>query len=364
MENRLYSSVVIELRPKLRSANVFIVLKEDCPETTSISLSENNFSVSLSGNKQFSTCLQDFKAEASTLSSLKISKKYISFRFFTSHSNSGSFKTELIENTSSSDKSERFNDIQPNISYTIACVNCQRNLCSSTLTFRRVLPLPETLDQGEWFCHAHASNQIQANDLEPTANDFFYTACYMHLSKNSIKNFLSKNEVVACKFCLNWLGIHSQSSTLRLWFNTVTITDTGGTVIQTKGLSDVFVTIANLFRNSLFNSLRTVFRYRKSNGASNFLLLWVLEKQLKISFSDKDALDKEVEVAKALFKFLESEKHEVLEQWLNDQTVELVDVSKNMMLEVLKHLYKCHELFPAEFAKSNGFLVSYLFMYE
>jgi len=38
--------------------------------------------------------------------------------------------------------------------------------------------------------------------------------------------------------------------------------------------------------------------------------------------------------------------------------------SKVMMLEVLQHLHKNNKVFPPEFAMSNDFLVSYLFLYE
>ncbi|XP_019757771.1 uncharacterized protein LOC109536130 isoform X1 [Dendroctonus ponderosae] len=363
MESKFHKSIVVELRPKLKSASVFITLKDDCPNATSVILVEHDFKVVFENAENFTVPLTNFDAQSSTLTSLKISEHFISFRLLAGQSNVsnfGSFKTELLENNDIDSKLSNSTFIKNNILYAIDCANCQRSL-GPDIKFERVLPLPENLDQADWFCHGHDSNPV--NLLEPKTKDFLFTNCYFCIHKDKISNCLSKNNVLVCKFCFNWLGTLSENCTVRLWFNTVTFRDNNCGVFNTAPLTDAFLTIRGLFECSLLNSIKAIFVYKNSDGAKHYLLLWVLEKQLNILLSLNEH-SKSTNVAKTLFKFLDHDDNEILEQWKNDQSVDVVDVSKNMMVEVMKHLYNNNKLFPVEYSKSNNFLVSYLCMYD
>lgn len=363
MEPKLCKSLVIELRPKLQSANVFVCLEDDCfssDSTSVVRLYENYFKIVLSDKKSFVGQFDHFRAEPSTLSSIRISKRFISFRFFTRASTFGSFKTELLENNIADFRATNCSLVKKDVAYAIQCVNCSRSLITtSNIKFQRVLPLPESLDSSDWFCHGHDSK----SNLEPTIKDLFFSNCFSHIHTKNLCNFLVKNKVIACKFCFNWLGIVCGCDIVKVWFNTVKFIDNKYGAIQTSGLSDIFLTIKKLFENSLFNSLKTVLQCRHSNGTTDTLLIWILEKQLRVVFGDQETW-KEMDVAKTLFRFFDDDDNEFVKQWTNDRNVEIIDVSKAMMTDVLKHLYKNNKVFSTEFAKSNDFFVSYLFMYE
>ncbi|CAG9761652.1 unnamed protein product [Ceutorhynchus assimilis] len=276
--------------------------------------------------------------------------------FFTSTDDSfGSFKTELLKSHLPNNPLARPCEIAKDLAYMIQCKNCSRNLVDTKIKFQKILPLPDNPDSSDWFCHGHNSNDFC---LEPQKNDLFYGNCFVHLYKNCLSNFLTKNDVLVCKFCFNWLGVVEQSAT-KLWFNTVKFVDDELGVVESTGLSDVCVLIKNLFRNQLFNSLKTILRFKLDDGNVNYLFLWVLEKQLKVVFNDE-----EKNVAKILFKFFEDDSDEIFVQWHNDYRVEVTDISKVMMVEILKHLHENNGVFPKEFSISNDFLVSYLFMYD
>lgn len=362
MESKFHKSIVVELRPKLKSASVFITLKDDCPNATSVLLIDHDFKVVFDNAEFLTVPLTNFHAESSTLTSVKISEHCISFRLLAGQSNVsnfGSFKTELLENHDSDSKFCNSTFIKKDILYAMDCANCQRSLGSS-VQFDRVLPLPENLDQGDWFCHGHSNT---SSLLEPKTKDFLFTNCHFCIHRDNISNCLSKNSVLVCKFCFNWLGTLSENCTVRLWFNTVTFRDDNCGVFNSAPLADVFLTIRGLFDSSLLNSIKAIFVYKNSDGAKQYLCLWVLEQQLNI-FLSLNNHSKSTNVAKILFKFIDGDDNDILQQWKSDQSVDVVDVSKNMMVEVMKHLYDNNKLFPVEYSKSNDFLVSYLCMYD
>ncbi|XP_050311800.1 uncharacterized protein LOC126747301 [Anthonomus grandis grandis] len=355
----MYKSVVVEFRPKLQSVNVFVCLNDECEETV-VELLESSFKVSLKcSSRSLTVEFGPFKAQTSTLSSLKTSKNFISFRFFTQKTSTamGSFKTELITNQSRPKGVVDVATVEPNTNYMIKCQNCQKGLLETPIKFDRVLPLPDNLDSGDWFCHAH--DLPPKNDrLEPKPKDLFYAHCFVKINCDILRNYFEKNQIMVCKSCFNWLGV-KEGGTAKLWFNTVSFNQ-----ITTRGLADLNSMVKKLFANSLFNSLKILLLYRDANGMKNYLLLWVLEKCLKINMKTPKEPDRECEVAKTLFRYFEGDNHDLVRQWKAEHNVEFMEVSRNMFLEVMKDLYLYNKVYPIEFSRANDFLVSYLFLYQ
>lgn len=354
-----FKSVVIELRPKLQSANVFINLQTP-KKVTSVNLQTNLVQLSLGG----SCCKIDFpsgfKAVPSTLASVKVTENNVSFRFCTS-AKLGSFKSELLNNPPPVQPPPNITVCRAGIEYSLNCTNCLKSLNSTVVKFDRVLPLPDSVDQSDWFCHAPNHN----TNLEPTLTDLFFSPCFVHINRLNMANTLTKNGVFVCKYCFNWLGIQHASTTVKLWLNCTSFASAESHETNNKrtGLTDAFLAVSHSF-NKLLNTTKIIFYLKNSEGTTNHLLLWIIEKQLDIVVTDQSGT-KQTTVAKLLFRFIrDKDEDEILQTWFEDQSVELVDVSKNMMLEVLKHLYLHNHLFPDEFNKSNDFLISYLFMYE
>lgn len=359
-ETRNYKLAVLEIRPRLRSVNAFVLLNHMAK--AEVLLESDSISIVLD-NKISIIPFRDFKIVDNSLSSVTTMDQFITFRFATDNNlydTTGGFKTELLQNTVASIESLSNKPLlSKNTNYVINCINCGKSVTDS-MKFERILPLPsENLDPSDWFCHSHG-NQSDFN-LDPKSTDIFYTHCFVHINIGQVLNIKSKDKIVVCKFCLNWLGLKHNKNTLKLWHNTVKFVSSD-TSIYTHSLADVFQSIKSILNHSLHNSIRLIVTCQTTSQHLDIILLWILEKKLQILFDDIDCT-KTCEVAKVLFKFIQ-DSNEIYRQWQNDAFVNTISISKPMMTELLKHLHKFNKVLPKEFSKSNDFTVSYLFLYD
>ncbi|XP_044269380.1 E3 ubiquitin-protein ligase E3D [Tribolium madens] len=356
MDKNIYKTVILEIRPRLQSVNVVINLISPI-EVSKISLNEDNFQIIVDEHVH-TVCCKNLKIVVNSLSSLIVTQTYISFRFATVNSSDdwGSFKTEVLR-TVGSNVHTNLENIFLNVSmeYVIQCKNCSHNL-SENVKFERILPLPsENSDSSDWFCHSHGSSNVAV--LNPKESDVFYGSCYCHLSKQLVHNVLETEKLVVCKRCLSWLGLLKNSETFKFWFNTVAFKDET-MVHSTSPLSDTLIALREILNSILFNTAKIVLCCQSGKKQNDYILLWILEKQLNVQLGVKD-----YKVAKVLFKY-ENNKNETVKKWMEDSNVVSVDISKPMTVEILKHLYKFNKIFPQEFSESNNFFISYLMMYE
>ncbi|KAJ8969663.1 hypothetical protein NQ317_004893 [Molorchus minor] len=305
----------------------------------------------------------DLTVVPNSLTSLRIVENYVTFRFATNNvsENFGGFKAELLQNTVASIKSLSNKPLlNKSTNYAIQCGNCSRHINVVPIKFERILPLPsDTASVSDWFCHAHGT---QDNiKLDPKANDLFYTHCYMHINRSNIVNVKGNNKVIVCKSCLCWLGTIHNPNTIRIWLNTVKFVD-NNTSILTNSLTDVFYSIKDVFRNSLFNSIKIMLSCHSSSTLLDSILLWIMEKKMQIQLVESGTVKKH-DVSKVLFKFV-TNGCETFSQWQNDSQVTNLNVSKPMILSLLKHLQKFNKMMPPEFSKTNDFYLSYLFLYD
>lgn len=360
MSDKICKSILLEIRPRLQCVNVFITLTSN-PVSIEVLL-ENEGVLLVLGKEITRVPCKNIQVLKNSLSSLKISDKSMSFRFLTNNSleKVGTFKAEFLQNTVASIESLSNKPLlSKGTRYTIHCSNCKKAL-SDAIEFSRILPLPsDGSDSSDWFCHNHGNKTDFS--LDPKETDVFYSQCFVHMNVNNLKNLKHSNKVLACKYCLQWLGIQHNDITLKFWFNTVTFSsDTGS--IHTSSLEDIFQTIKSCFKYSFHNSSKLFISCKTSPNSVNTLLLWVLEKKLQILYGEPDVV--EHNVAKVLFKFIEKDNNTLVNQWRNDTLVSILDISKPMMIDLLNKLHKCNKLFPLEYSKSNDFKVSYLFLYD
>lgn len=364
-EHNFIKTLVLEVRPRLQSVNVFMQLENFIDnEQVKINLNENSFEISSSNFLSIVINCPDLNILSESLSSIQNVNNSISFRFSTTGNDLGSFKREILinneENTSNTSNNETF--FATDTCYSIQCINCTRNL-NDSIKFRRVLPLPsENCDPNEWFCHNHKhENQNNTFSLNPKENDLFYSNCYVHLNKSNIDSIRISGKVLVCKYCLNWLGLKENDDTLKLWSNTIQFSN-GINYYKTKSLTDVFNVINENIKHILFNSAKVILNCQSSSKKLDTLLMWIIEKKMTIYFSKETHLHKKYNVAKVLYKIVDENNLE--NQWKNDSSVQVIDVSKSMLVDVLKHLHYFNRVFPKQFSTTNDFLVSYLFMYE
>lgn len=454
LSNKPYTNVLMEIRPRLQSVNVFVNFAKTF-ESVDVILNPNNFVLKIDDVDYFINC--SFNILTTSLSNVCKQPKCVSFRFCTENilKLSGSFTSELInsQGTLSLNKLEpvanaskpinyetdclelnctdsrmnprvpgfshdsKTNDTKPNSNinlipsyinsnsvkfhkssdslnkestFRIQCQNCLQNL-SEYLNFNRILPLPsEGSNHNDWFCHAHGQS---VPDLNPKVDDLFYSHCYCHINNLNLKGIKKSGNVLVCLRCLCWLGLTVNEKTHKVWFNTVGLqefyksnldkkdfntvfdlscngsNDLGLSnlsldhqgIFKTDPLRDCFISINKLTQDKFVPSSKILLECQISKVDCNYLLLWVLEKNLLINWYEEDAL-KEETVSKVLFKFSAVESP-LITTWKNDVGVVPLMVSKPMVTKLLLHLFKMNSFMPECFSKTQDFHISYIRVY-
>lgn len=360
--SKIYRAIVMEVRPRLQSVNAYILLKEKA-STIDVLLHCNTLDLVIEGNSHSIPCT-DINILPDSLTSLQINGSHVSFRFQTNtnpQDYTGRFKAEFLQPPQTHKYQIQNNNwLQKNVAYMLSCLNCTRVL-SRKASFQRILPLPsENLDVSNWFCHGHSIDQN--TNLSPTINDIFYTETYVHLALFLLDDDCVKvNKVIICKRCLSWIGLKVNDLVARVWFNSVGF-KSDGEVYHTSPLSDVHVVTNQILGSSFMNSAKIVFHCQVNNTAKNYVLLWVIEKKLNLLVDISRKMQK-CDVAKVLFKFEEQES-DTVSQWQEETGTSVVNISKIMLVDLLKHLHRMNEFFPTEFRVTNGFCVSYLCLYD
>lgn len=352
----VYKSLVMEIRPRLQSVNVYINLNKD--SQIEINLDQDNIVISNNSIKQKVHC-NGFQIVPNSLSNVINTDDRMSFRFLTENikRDLGTSKFEILQTYEVTDSKEiTYSCLKSELNYSISCKNCLQYLCNN-VSFKRVLPLPENLDTNNWFCHGHA-NAIKK--IEPNIEDAFYTEYFVLFNKNLLNGIANANCNLICKRCLAIIGLLHQESH-KIWLNTLIIKDNDKTYISSP-LEDCFKIINHIFHTSLITSERIMFTCRNSESTVNYLLLWILEKQLKIHI-DSNLHKIDANVAKVLFKF-ENSKSGLVNKWIGDLNINIVDISQNMIVKLLKTLYEMNCYIPKDFSTTNNFYISYLMIHD
>lgn len=212
-------SITVELRPRLRSCIVFIYIGDKDPSLIDVKLSETNITITCERISK-SLILPSVKLLPTSLSSLRITRKWISFRVQTNPDTIfGTFRTEIMNDITRSitmENTKTFN-LPPIGSQCCLRCKCCENIITNTINCKRVLPLPDRdCDPGEWFCCKHSKVDF-AKLLRPQETDYFYGAAFCVLNKNNFQNLTEKVNTILCKKCLAILGMKEDSESMRIW---------------------------------------------------------------------------------------------------------------------------------------------------
>ncbi|XP_045462065.1 uncharacterized protein LOC123672118 [Harmonia axyridis] len=350
--------IIIELRPRLRSVNFFINLKKEVdPRSFKINLFPKRFEL-VSGKIVIPVnCPSNDEFLENSLSCLTFGESYIYFRsnLGTVDKKLGSVNGEFLKTFSQSAGMRSQMNLSPELQYKIQCVNCQQNF-NEQIKFNRILPLPSNhIDPSEWFCHKHVNDKNPVNNLNPKPKDLFYSSCYFHINEENFKNVVVKSRSIVCKRCFFWIG-HKTENYIKSWFHNIQFVSENK-IEHSSPTRDVFLTISDIIEQSFLGCGKILFE-QYSSKRNDYLFLWVLEKNLQIFYGDGFTDLKQHSVYKVLYKF--ENDIDIVNQWMNDNSVFCVNVSKQMMVDALKNLNKYHNLLPDSFSKSNGLYISYL----
>lgn len=411
----LIKSVLVELRSRLRSCNVFI--------TTGINFNKNcNLKVSIQSNcivlnyysddgkkrrdslssiESLSDCSEDETSIEETakipiqefcqiipnsMSCLKIDKDTISFRLLTEPENGGNFYKELL--SPKTNVNNKGNDLNINVKVgseiVITCGNCSNVISNAAIKFDRVLELPsENLDMSEWFCHGHCHGNSEQNEvvLKPNKMDFLYRLSYFLINSSLLSEktnkFNFKREVYHCNRCLAWLGFKNKDM-IKLFNSDIIIKEDSiekcvfsyKTSIGNKATDDFIFTVESMIKEFDLGFQYTimckiVLECNISDNKKQYLLIWVMDKELQVlRIKKQEIVNDKVElqstsVTKLLYKIERSLTDEI-ESWLADPAVVSSDISKSMFNSGIEHLQEMSLKVPESFRYTNGFFVSYL----
>ena len=212
-------SITLELRPRLRSCIVFIFIGNKNPLSTRVKITENSIILTLE-DKSKNLVLPTVKLLPTSLSSLRVTNKWISFRVTTKPETIfGTFKTEIISEITRDVMTESLNklDLPPIGSECSLRCKCCENVISNIINCKRVLPLPDRdCDPGEWFCCKNSKVDF-LKLLRPQETDYFYGASFCLLHNSVMKNLKEKDNIILCKRCLTILGTKEDSDSIKIW---------------------------------------------------------------------------------------------------------------------------------------------------
>ncbi|KAJ8678703.1 hypothetical protein QAD02_014490 [Eretmocerus hayati] len=361
-------SITLELRPRLRSLNAYMSLKESIDASAvKVKLLEDTIEIEI-GEKLFILPLTNVRLLPTSLSSLGITNRWISFRIQTQpHAIYGTFETELIETDNA------LNDVSltcknttglppKNVECKLLCVCCKHEITKS-ICFQRVLPLPSSdCDPQEWFCCDHSGNE--SFSLDPKGSDLFYSINYYVLNKSIFIGELKlRNYLVHCNRCLSVLGSTNKenSKSLRIWNCCVEFESFGSDSFfnKTSPLDDFLCSIKHTAE--LVIGEKVLLEAQDTNSI-HYVLLRPMEAKLNLLTNEKptsNASTLKLEssfVVKVLYKYGESRKT----SRSNDTDIKYCELALPSILAGMDQLVTSSARFPPAYRKAEDFYIGYL----
>lgn len=422
----LIKNIFVELRSRLRSCNVYITTTIDLTKncTLKINLQSNSIILNYYPNSESHSyditrkdsvssiesieSLSDCYSEDDTdiievipisefchiipnsMSGLKIDKYNISFRILTEPKNGGNFYQELLAankqiTTKTIGNAPKLN-LNAGEEIKIVCANCLNVVSENVIKFDRILELPtENLDMSDWFCHnhGHSSHDHEVVTLKSNKYDLLYRLTYFLVNfcvlSDKCNKFNAKRNVYHCNRCLAWLGSKVKDD-VKLFNSTIKIVQQG---IENHifgyqdsndvSLNDFIYTIESMSKE--FNigfqyaiMCKIVLECNISATKKQYLLIWIMDKELQVLKNAEDYVETENEdkiklvssfLTKILFK-VEMCLSDEVQVWLSDPSIVSSEISKSMFKSGVDHLRKMSLKVPESFRTTNGYSVSYL----
>jgi hypothetical protein len=167
-----------------------------------------------------------------------------------------------------------------------------------------------------------------------------------------------------------WLGTRISSTAVKLWNCTTAYEGS----INSTALEDFIYTVRRAFKDSFGMTCRLVLETRSSEQQSQYLLLWVMDKNLDLLVSVEDdlscmkekagkiILDCKLQVKKTmkLLYMYHKDCNSVVKTWQDEYNVQCLEVAKQMFTEGLEYLIKGTQFIPIPYKLTNSFFVTYL----
>jgi len=239
----------------------------------------------------------------------------------------------------------------------ILSCRCGQGL-SKTISLGRVLPLPShNWDSGasDWYCGC-SGRPKKTPDIRPQEGDFLYSTSSIvvssnHLSRPSLPS--SAPSLLFCDGCNRELGeVDQDKGSVGLWPHAVFVTHLESTIgvpplQDVSSPEDLFLALVNTMVSQNPELMpKVMLKGRHLPG----LLLWVVDKNLKLLKGSQDKVAEELTVLKILYKDLPKEDSQSSPVVVPDEVVEaglkLLEESTNNFLESMK--------------STQGFLIGYI----
>ncbi|XP_058810230.1 uncharacterized protein LOC131675313 [Phymastichus coffea] len=364
-------SVTLELRPRLQSLNAYISLEKNIDTTEiKVKLLEDAIEIQIE-DKTYKLPLCNIKLLPSSLSSLGITNRWISFRIQTqSNSIYGRFETEFIsaENQLSTSSTHSLQTVKlppKGVDCKLLC-DCCKNEITNLVNFQRILPLPSSdCDPQEWFCCKHDGDEPFS--LDPKESDLFYSINYSILNKHVFQeNLKLKNSLIHCNRCLSILGSSNpkQPRNLKLWNCCIEYELLENTSANTiKGslspLEDFLSTVK--YTADLITGEKLLLEAQDVNSV-HYMLLRPMETKLNVFTEDKDNSNDQILnlkssfIVKVLYKYGESEKSSKI----GDPDIKYCELALPSILAGMDQLVSSSIRFPPAYRRAEDFYIGYL----
>lgn len=366
-------SVTLEVRPRLRSLNAYISLEKNIDSTAiKVKLLEDTIEIQIE-DKIYKLPLCNIKLLPSSLSSLGITNRWISFRIQTQPSSLyGTFQTEIIntenELLSSAVYTPHTVKLPPkNVDCKLLC-DCCKNEITKNVNFKRILPMPSSdCDPQEWFCCKHDGDDPFS--LDPKESDLFYSTNYLILNKHVFQeNLKLRNSLVHCNRCLSILGSSNvkEPNNLKIWNCCIEYQMLENTSdVNIKGslspLEDFLSTIKQIADLTAGEKL---FLEAQDAKSTHYIVLRPMEAKLNIFTENKISQNDQILnlessfVVKVLYKYGESEKPSKSD----DSDTKFCELAVPSILAGMDHLVTSSVRFPPAYRRAEDFYIGYLYL--
>ncbi|XP_059617291.1 uncharacterized protein LOC132262156 [Phlebotomus argentipes] len=369
------ATLLVEHRPRLQSACVFIQLQESVKESVKLSVKPTEIILKLP-EKTLRIVLDNFTLNTHSLTSMIAAGKHISFRINT---NSEQFREEIISvNPSGGTQLTIPVHLKSGRSYGLLCSNCKAFLVArGSIYLRRVLELPsESADSSDWFCHKPSSSG-NCDILTPKLDEIFYGNFFFTINRGSVANVRERNGLVYCQRCLQLLGRLLDESRVRVWNECVLFTTERHEEMNLMPNISQMTNFRTIIRKILLDFTmagqcglahfqKIAFNCHLPEGSVCYLLLQIVDKKLDVyrsqSSPGSDCLQLGRGTAmKVMYQSGEEAQVPQIGQWLGDANVTQTEISCKMLQSALNSLAENAQILPQVYRSSCGFQVSYLF---
>ncbi|GAB0096430.1 hypothetical protein DMENIID0001_119380 [Sergentomyia squamirostris] len=363
---------LLEHRPRLQSASIFIRLQEDVRQSVKVNLKSEEILLEIPPDT-VQIPLEYFTINPHTLSSMVATRRHISFRVST---NVNQFDEEILSTAPETQKILSSTvipiNLKPNQKVKIFCSNCKVSLLSrDTLHLRRILELPsETADSGEWFCHK-ITNQVTPTFF-PKTDEIFYGNFFLIILRTHLVNICEKESNFFCQRCLLELGKILDNNRMKLWNESVLFQVDQQENVHLMPNADLVSNFSTIIRKILMDftmaGLYGLVQFHKIAIQSHFpdgrvyhLLLQVVDKSLEIYRQSKSpALTRGIAM-KIMYQSGQRDEMSQVSEWERDSSVSHVEISPKMLQAALQNFTENSQVLPRVYRSSCGFQLTYLY---